>query len=95
MELKSRPDEYDLREPELNSLGHQLLQDRSIKEAIQVFAWNVEAYPKSANVYDSLAQAYAEAGEKEEAVRNYAKALELNPKNVNAVEKLRKIVEKK
>jgi len=94
-DLKSRPDEYDLREPELNGLGYELLRSRRFKEAIQVFTWNVEAYPKAANVYDSLAEAYAEAGDKEAAIRNYAKSLELNPKNVNAIDKLKKIVEKK
>jgi len=94
-ELKSRPYEYDLREPELNTLGYGLLRSRRFKEAIQVFTWNVEAYPKSANVYDSLAEAYAEAGDKEAAIRNYAKSLELNPKNVDAIDKLKKIVEKK
>jgi len=41
-------------------------------------------YPESYNAYDSLGEAYMRAGEKDFAIRNYEKSLELNPKNENA-----------
>jgi Tfp pilus assembly protein PilF len=50
---------------------------------------NVEEYPKSGNVYDSLADAYAKDGQKEQAIANYRKALEIDPKNQNAADKLK------
>src|SRR4030095_14841515 len=42
-------------EEDLNRLGYSLLNQKRLLEAIELFRLNVEAYPKSANVYDSLA----------------------------------------
>ena len=75
---------YDFGENELNLLGYQLLGAKKMKEAIEIFKLNVEAYPQAANPYDSLGEAYLTAGEKAPALQNYKKALELNPENTNA-----------
>ena len=56
------------------------------KEAIEIFKLNVEAYPQGFNTYDSLAEAYMTVNERELAIQNYKKSLELNPNNTNAVE---------
>jgi len=93
-ELKEKyPDDYDFRLRELNSLGYQLLGTDMVDEAIEIFRLNAEVYPKLSNVYDSLGEAYMEKGEKELAIINYAKSLELNPKNKNAIEMLKKMNE--
>jgi Flp pilus assembly protein TadD len=55
------------------------------------FKLNVEFNPKSWNAYDSLAEAYMQAGEKELAIANYKKSLELNPGNTNATDALKKL----
>ena len=55
----------------------------------------IEMYPKYPNGYDSLAEAYMVKGDKDLAIKNYAKSLELNPKNTNAIEKLNELVKKK
>lgn len=68
----------------LNRAGYSLLRDRRISEAIKVFAENVAAFPSDANVYDSLGEAYAAHGDRELALQNYRKSLELDPKNDNA-----------
>jgi tetratricopeptide (TPR) repeat protein len=60
-------------------------------EAIALFKINVEFYPKSSNVYDSLAEAYMTNGDKDLAIENYKKSLELNPQNSNAREMLKKL----
>ena len=52
---------------------------------------NVEAYPQSANAYDSLGESYMDAGDKAQAITNYKKSLQLNPKNANAVSWLKKL----
>ena len=52
---------------------------------------NAEDYPQSANVYDSLGEAYMVNGDKELAIRNYQRAAELNPQNANAMEMLKKL----
>lgn len=75
----------------MNRVGYQLLALKRVREAVEVFKLNVEAHPQSANVYDSLAEAYAAAGERELAVRNYRRSLELDPKNANAAEALKKL----
>jgi CubicO group peptidase (beta-lactamase class C family) len=91
-ELKSnQANVYDFKEAELNQLGYRMLQMRKTKEAIEVFKLNVEAYPQSFNVYDSLAEAYMVSGDKELAITNYKKSLELNAQNANAVEMLKKL----
>ena len=44
-------------EQTVNLLGYQFLQGGSGEQAIAVFRYNVELYPDSANVYDSLGEA--------------------------------------
>lgn len=78
-------------EERLNNLGYALLQQKKIPEAIAIFKANVEMYPQSANTYDSLGEAYMVNGNKEPAITNYKKSLELNPKNTNAVTMLKKL----
>ena len=84
-ELKATQNsEYDFREAELNTLGYQLLQMKKVAEALEIFKLNVEAYPQAANTYDSLGEAYLANGDKELAITNYKKSLELNPQNMGA-----------
>ena len=71
-------------ESEMNKFGYQFLQKGRIKDAIEVFKLNVTAYPNSWNVYDSLGEAYLKDDQKELAIENYKKSLELNPNNTNA-----------
>jgi tetratricopeptide (TPR) repeat protein len=78
-------------ENSLNLLGYEFLRQNKVKEAIAIFRLNVEFYPNSSNVYDSLGEGLAANGEKEEAIRNYKKSLELNPNNKGAVEALKKL----
>ena len=82
---------YNFDESELNSLGYKLIHKNRFKEAIRIFQLNVEAFPKSANTYDSLAEGYMDDGEKALAIANYQKSLQLNPKNRNAEVMLQKL----
>jgi tetratricopeptide (TPR) repeat protein len=82
---------YDFGEPELNTLGYRLLQTGKVKEAVEIFKLNVEAYPQSFNPYDSLGEGYLALGERELSIRNYRKSLELNPNNANAAEALKRL----
>jgi tetratricopeptide (TPR) repeat protein len=76
-------------EASFNGIGYRLLAAKKIPEAIEVFKFNVELFPKSYNVYDSLGEAYMQSGDKENAALNYKKSLELNPENNNAREMLK------
>ncbi len=86
-----RSNDYYATENQLNALGYRLLGMKKVKEAIEIFKLNVESYPQSANVYDSLGEAYMINGDKELAIRNYQRVVELNPQNNNAVEILKKL----
>jgi tetratricopeptide (TPR) repeat protein len=92
-ELKAaHPATYNFAERELNSLGYELLRSGRAKDAVRVFQLNVEAYPRSSNAYDSLAEGYMEDGDRPQAIANYREALRLDPKNGNAVLMLQKLV---
>ena len=90
-QMKARPAIYSLNETEMNNLGYYFLSRKAVDVAIAVFRLNVESFPAWANAYDSLGEAYMVKGDKELAVRNYQRSLELNPQNTNAVEMLKKL----
>jgi len=82
---------YDFDEGELNALGYQLIRAKKFKESIRILQLNVEAYPQSSNTYDSLGEAYLDDGNPAQAIANYQKSLQLNPKNRNAILVLQKL----
>ena len=82
---EQKPDHFTMGEGYINQLGYQLIEDQDIKKAIDMFRINTILYPKSANAFDSLAEAYKLNGEKELAKTYYLRSLELDPKNTNAI----------
>jgi pimeloyl-ACP methyl ester carboxylesterase len=69
----------------LNWLGlHFLYWWGREDEAVGVFELNASLYPASWSAHDSLGEAYADRGRKDEAIRSYKRSLELNPENKNA-----------
>jgi hypothetical protein len=78
------PEEKRRLESDINIGGYRLLDRKKVKEAIKIFEMNVELFPESFNVYDSLAEAYMTDNNKELAIKYYKKSLELNPENENA-----------
>lgn len=91
--LKTDPT-YAIKEGDMNRVGYQLLQDGKTKEAIEAFKINVETFPKSGNVYDSLGEAYLKDGNKQLAIVNYKKSIELNPKNEDGKKALEGLLKK-
>ena len=75
----------------LNQVGYSLMGNKQMADAILVLRKNVELHPDSWNAYDSLGEAYLKDGNKELATKNYQKSVELNPKNENGVEALKKL----
>ncbi len=74
---------YPVTPPELlmNQFAYRLLGGGKADEAITAFKSNVEHYPNSANVYDSLAEAYEKTGKLDLARQNYERAAQLGEKN--------------
>jgi predicted alpha/beta superfamily hydrolase len=70
---------YEIATPEaiVNQLGYYYIGQEDFDQAIAVLRRNVEVYPGSANVYDSLGDAYDGAGQFELARDNYEEAVEL------------------
>jgi hypothetical protein len=91
-DLKTKfPDDYNFKEDQLNILGYDLMKGGRLKDAIEVFRLNIEQFPDSFNVYDSIGEAYMNDGQRDLAIKNYKKSLELNPKNDNAKQMLEKL----
>ena len=65
----------------INRTGYDLMESGKLQDAIELFKMNVRLYPESWNVYDSLGEAQAKAGDTALAIQNYEKSLQLNPKN--------------
>ncbi len=65
----------------VNSLGYFLLGERQLEAAVAVLEVNRDAFPASANVFDSLGEAYLQADHMERAIESYQRAQELDPDN--------------
>lgn len=79
-------------ESELNQFGYQVLQEGRAKDAIVIFQMNVDEYPKSANTYDSLSDAYLADGNTAEALKFAERALEKLAGDTQAPEEFKKQV---
>lgn len=75
----------------MNMLGYSYLNRKQYKEALGIFKLNIKAYPESFNVYDSYGEALMMNGDKEDAIINYKKSIEINPHNDNGIEKLKEL----
>ena len=74
----------------VNEIGYEHLQEGDTKGAIAILQLNTNAFPKSANAYDSLSDAYLADGQKDLARENAKKALELLPADSSLSEEYRK-----
>ncbi len=66
-------------EAELNTYGYQLMGAGNTDKAIGIFIMNTKRFPKSANAWDSLGEAYFTKGDKQNAINSFKKSLGLNP----------------
>jgi hypothetical protein len=83
-ELRDSGSDVYFDEAAINTIGYYLLNEGKSAEAVEVFRLNVEAFPASANAYDSMAEAYMKSGDRVNAIAFYQKSLDLNPANDNA-----------
>ena len=91
-ELKKKNPEFQPLENDLNDWAYRMLNGGGKpKEALEIFKLNVFLYPNSANVYDSVAEAYEANGFRELAISNYKRSLELDPNNTHAAQQLKRL----
>ncbi len=87
----TRGSPYFFLEAELNAYGYRFLQAGKVHQAVALFRFNVELFPKSWNVYDSLGEALLVTGDTAAAISMYEQSLTLNPENTNGRDALARI----
>ena len=81
-------------ENQFNNIGYRLMGNHQMTEALYVFGMNAELFPKSANCWDSLAEAYWKSNDIAKAKELYNKAIQMDPNGAtgkNAREMLKQI----
>jgi tetratricopeptide (TPR) repeat protein len=84
---KEKPD-FKIGDTPMYIWATELKDDGHLPEAIDVLKLELQTYPDSSDAYYSLGDAYQKSGEKQLAIESYRKALEKNPANSDAKEKL-------
>jgi tetratricopeptide (TPR) repeat protein len=83
--------EYDFSENGLLAIAQRAMTAKNPDDAIAYLQANLEYYPKSARTYQSMAQARNAKGDKQGAIRDLEKAVELDPKNAQARNQLQQL----
>lgn len=89
---KNSKNEYSFENPgELNKLGYELLRGGKNNESIEIFKLATKEFPKNANLFDSLGEAYFTNKKYDLALDSYKKAMSLGGTNGNAEKMIEKI----
>ncbi len=87
---QEKPEYFEISRVSINSMGYDLMHKNRMEDALKLFNLNIEFYPECANCYDSLGEAYLKTGDRESALAQFERSLELEPDN----EDLRETVER-
>lgn len=95
--IKSNPDTFEntyiFEEYDINTVGYHLMDKERYEEAEIILRFNLERYPDSWNVYDSMGELQLIMGNMSITEDLYVKSLDLNPDNISAKNALRKLKE--
>jgi tetratricopeptide (TPR) repeat protein len=83
-----------LLEARINKMGYDLLGRKLIDDAIAILRLNTQAFPASYNAWNSLGEAYALAGKKEDTIVAYKESLRLNPTSTSGLDALSNLQKK-
>lgn len=75
----------------LYQLGRYLIKKDRYEEAIKILELNAVEYPEFWMTFDALGEVYLKIENKEEAIKNYRKSIELYPENENAAKMLEQL----
>lgn len=78
----------------LNGMGYKFLREKEINLSISIFELATREFPTVSNTFDSLGDGYIAAGNKKKAINAFTKALQLNPKNTRAKDKLKDLIDR-
>lgn len=88
--LKKSNNQFYLSQRDLTNWAYNLLLiQQKKKEAIAIFKLYAHLYQTDSNAHEGLAEGYYAIGDTKNAITSFKKALELNPKNENAAQKLK------
>jgi tetratricopeptide (TPR) repeat protein len=87
---KDSPD-FKLDKTALTEWGEDLINDNALPEAVSLLKFEVQIYPDTSSGHAALAEAYMKSGQKQLAIENYKKALEINPDNEDAKQNLKEL----
>ena len=82
---------YHLDEREMNMLSYELLNSGKGEQALEVLKLAIGSFPNAFNLYDSYGEICNKLGRREEAIKNYTRSVELNPKNENGIKMLQQM----
>jgi hypothetical protein len=87
----SRKPGVDAVERFVNSAGYDLMEEKKLPQAIEVFTLNTILYPRSSNAFDRLAEAHMESDNKPLAIKNYQRSVDLDRSNAHAERMLKRL----
>lgn len=84
---------YSTTPPEsfINQLGYTFMGLKQYDKAYNMFKRNIESYPTSSNVYDSMGELLMNKGDTLNSIQNYEISIKLNPNNENAKIQVKKM----
>jgi CubicO group peptidase (beta-lactamase class C family) len=82
---------YYANENEMNVLSYVYSQENKAEVAATVLELAIEHFPHAFNLYDSYGEVLLKLGEKDKAIENYKKSIELNPGNKHGIEVLKEL----
>ncbi len=85
--------DYYIHPWEIHAIGYSCQQRGEKESALEVFKYSNELFPKNFNLLDSLGEAYLAVGDKQNAVKYYKEALEVNPECESAIKALKELGE--
>lgn len=83
--------QYDFTENALLGIAQRAMTAKNPDDAIAYLQTNLEYYPKSARTYQAMAQARNAKGDKQGAIKDLEKAVELDPQSAQARNQLQQI----
>jgi tetratricopeptide (TPR) repeat protein len=91
-ELKEKsPGGYNFGADQLSIVANRLLQHRRLPEALALFDLAASEWPKEAMLHARVGEVNAAMGNREAALAAYRKALEIAPRNPEALEMVRRL----
>ncbi len=78
----------------LNGLGYKFLREKETNLSIAIFELATREFPTVSNTFDSLGDGYIAGGNKVKAINAFTKALQLNPNNTRAKDKLKDLIDR-